>query len=137
MYKSICFFSHSVPPLTQGNVLEAVKRVQDWGLLMDYFGIYSASSLEDVVEQFLLGRSFYQPSWRAIIFTLDIMEEIQIADRIRNHGEPVQGAEYKVTAGHLPFSVHFNQLAAQATSWSVIYSVQTKLYNYQDTRSFS
>ena len=85
------YFSHSVPPLTQGNVLEAVKGVQDWDRLRYYFGIDPVSSLEDAVEEFLLGRGFYQPSWRAIIFILDLMDKVQIADRIRNHGEPVQG----------------------------------------------
>ncbi|MCG8620388.1 MAG: hypothetical protein MJE68_00095, partial [Proteobacteria bacterium] len=84
--------SHSVPPLTQGNVLEAVKGVQDWKGLRLYFGVHSASSLEDAVEGFLLGRGIYQPpSWRALIFTLDVVGETQTADRIRNHGEPVQG----------------------------------------------
>ena len=85
-------FSRSVPPLTQGNVLEVVKGVQNWVLLKLYFGIVSASSLEHVVEQFVLGRGLYQsPSWRALIFTLDEADETQIANRIRNHGEPVQG----------------------------------------------
>ena len=84
-------FSRSVPPLTQGNMLEAVKGVQNWVLLIRCFGVLSASSPEDVVEQFLLGRGFYQPSWRAVIFALDLMGETQIADHIRNHGEPVQG----------------------------------------------
>ena len=85
-------FSHSVPPLTQGNVLEAVKEVQDWDLLRDCIGVYSVSNLEDAVEEFLLGRGRHQPpSWRTIIFTLDFIGETQIADRIRNHGEPVQG----------------------------------------------
>ncbi|MCG8624602.1 MAG: hypothetical protein MJE68_21730 [Proteobacteria bacterium] len=84
-------FSHSVPPLTQGSVLEAVKGVQDWDRLRYYFGVDPVSSLEDAVEEFLLGRGFYQPSWRAVIFILDLMDKVQIADRIRNHGEPVQG----------------------------------------------
>ena len=85
-------FSHSVPPLTQGNVLEALKGVQDWEFLKKWCGIYSASSNEDVVKQFLLGRDRYQsPSWRVLTFILDLMNETQIANRIRNHGEPVQG----------------------------------------------
>ena len=84
-------FSHSVPPLTQGNMLEAAKGVQDWKILKIYFGVDSASSVEDVVVEFLLGRGHYQPSWRAFIFALDLMGKTQIADRIRNHGEPVQG----------------------------------------------
>ena len=90
--KAYVSFSHSVPPLTQGNVLEAVKGVQDWDRLRYYFGVDPVSSLEDAVEEFLLGRGFYQPpSWRAVIFILDLMGKAQIADCIRNHGEPVQG----------------------------------------------
>ena len=85
-------FSHSVPPLTEENILEAVNEVQNWALLKNCFGIHPASSIEDAVEGFLLGRGRYQPpSWRAVIFTLDVVGETQIADRIRNHGEPVQG----------------------------------------------
>ena len=46
----------------------------------------------------------------------------------------ITSPEHKITAGHWPFSVHFNQMAAQATSWSVIVSRQKfpKLYNYQN-----
>ena len=85
-------FSRSVPPLTQGNVLEVVKGVQNWDHLRLHFGIHSASGVKDVVKRFLLGRGIYQPpSWRAVIFTLDLVGETQIADCIRNHGEPVQG----------------------------------------------
>ena len=85
-------FSYSVPPLTQGNVLEALKEVQDWEFLRKWCCIYSTSSKEDVVKQFLLGIGRYQsPSWRILTFILDLMGETQIADRIRNHGEPVQG----------------------------------------------
>ena len=88
----VSFFSHSVPPLTQGNVLEAVKGVQNWKLLEGCFGVFSASSLENLVEEFLLGNSLYRPpSWRAVIFALDLMDETQIADDIRNHAEPLQG----------------------------------------------
>jgi hypothetical protein len=33
-------------------------------------------------------------------------------------------SECKITAGHQPFSVHFNQMASQPTSWSVTMSRQ-------------
>jgi hypothetical protein len=89
---SLLILSHLVPPLTQGNILEAVKGVQDQAHLIEYFGFYpTRRSIEDTVEDFLLGRGFYQPSWRAVIFTLDLVGKTQIADRIRNHGEPIQG----------------------------------------------
>ena len=47
--------------------------------------------LKAVVEKFLLGEGFYQPSWRAVIFTLDKADESHLADQIRSYGEPVQG----------------------------------------------
>ena len=48
-------------------------------------------SIKDVVEQFLQGRSRYQPSWRAMIFALDGIRVTRLADRIRHYAEPVQG----------------------------------------------
>ena len=89
-----CFFScPPAPPLTLGNVLEVVKGVHDWKNLSDGLGIYSMRNIEEVMEQFLLGNGRYQPSWRAIIFTLDDVWDTCLADRIRSyaHGEPVQG----------------------------------------------
>ena len=44
-----------------------------------------------VVDSFLQGKGRYQPSWRRIIYSLDMVEEIQLADKIRSFGEPVQG----------------------------------------------
>ena len=40
--------------------------------------------------------------------------------------------EHKITASHRPFTVHFNQMAAEATFWLVIVSRQKfpKLYSY-------
>ena len=43
------------------------------------------------MEQFLLGESEYQPTWRAVIYCLDRVDEVPLADKIRNCGEPVQG----------------------------------------------
>jgi hypothetical protein len=39
-------------------------------------------------------------------------------------------AEHKITASHRPFSMHFYEMAAQATSWSSRQNFQ-RLYNYQ------
>ena len=44
-----------------------------------------------VVEKFLLGEGFYQPSWRAVIWSLDNIGEVDLADKIISFGEPVQG----------------------------------------------
>ena len=47
--------------------------------------------LKAVVEKFLLGEGRYQPSWRAVIYSLDRTDELELADKIRRFGEPVQG----------------------------------------------
>ena len=46
-----------------------------------------------VAVQFLEGRGglYQQPSWRAVIFSLDGAEETHLADRIRHYAEPMQG----------------------------------------------
>ena len=47
--------------------------------------------IKGAVEQFLQGRGLFQPSWRAVIFALDVAGETPVASRIRSYGEPVQG----------------------------------------------
>ena len=75
--------------------------VKDWEHLGGTFGVDTGSikrqnnSIQDclkaVVEKFLLGEGFYQPSWRAVIWTLDYIGEVDLADKIISFGEPVQG----------------------------------------------
>ena len=79
--------------------MAAVKGVKDWYDLSVYFGVYISRDQYDsdeayhkaVVEKFLLGEGRYQPTWRAVIWCLDRVDEIALADKIRNFGEPVQG----------------------------------------------
>ena len=52
---------------------------------------------------------------------------------LRSLFHPGKHAEHKITAGHWPFSVHFNQMAAQAISWLVILSVQASFQGYKTT----
>ena len=77
------------------NILKAVEEVKNWGdFLQNLIGHYSPNDevhLKDTVQQFIQGRGLYQPSWRAVIFALDVANEINLADQIRHHGEPVQG----------------------------------------------
>ena len=49
--------------------------------------------LKAVVEKFLRGEShvYPHPSWQAVIWALDEMDEIRLADKIIDYGEPVQG----------------------------------------------
>ena len=45
------------------------------------------------MEKFLRGESltYPHPSWRTVIWILDNMNEIHLADKIIDYGEPVQG----------------------------------------------
>ena len=47
--------------------------------------------LKAVVEKVLLGKGRFQPSWRAVIWSLDCVGEVDLADKIISFGEPVQG----------------------------------------------
>ena len=90
-----------VPPLTLDNVMVAVKGTKNWRRLRSYFGVNGIyrdqhasdeACLKAVVEEFLLGEAFYQPTWRAVIYCLDRTDDVALADKIRKFGEPVQGA---------------------------------------------
>ena len=81
-----------------------MEGVENWERLGSWcFDVWSIDSikrqhvsdearLKAVVEKFLLGEGVYQPpSWRAVIHILDEVNEVQLADKIRSFGEPVQG----------------------------------------------
>ena len=80
-----------------------MEGVKDWTILGQWgFGVVDTDSIElqhdsdedclkALVEKFLLGEGFYQPLWRAVIYSLDKANEVQLADKIRSFGEPVQG----------------------------------------------
>ena len=98
MYRKICLYVPSpAPPLTVGNILKALEGVKDWKrvaewLAIDAYYTSSISSLKEAVEKFLKGHGHFQPSWRAVIFALDVAEETPVANHIiRSYGEPVQG----------------------------------------------
>ena len=75
--------------------------VKNWGDLGVVFSIDTGSiklqndstqdCLKAVVEKFLLGEGQFQPSWRAVIWSLDGVGEVDLADKIISFGEPVQG----------------------------------------------
>ena len=93
MYPKICLYALSpAPPLTVENILKALEGVENWRGVAGWLGTYyGRSSLKGAVERFLQGQGTFQPSWRAVIFALDVAEETPIASRIRSYGEPVQG----------------------------------------------
>ena len=83
--------------------MKALEGVENWERL-GHWGFYvkdtdsikrqhdsDEACLKAVVEKFLLGEGLYQPSWRAVIYSLDDRNEVQLADKIRSFGEPVQG----------------------------------------------
>ena len=49
--------------------------------------------LKSVIEKFLQrkGCRYKQPSWRAVIWSLYLTNEIQLASHIKSYGEPLQG----------------------------------------------
>ena len=80
------------PPLTLKNVLKVVEGVKNWKELAAVLNGYISSNVTDIVKQFLSRRGHYkQPSWRAVIFSLDGAGETHFADRIRHYAEPVRG----------------------------------------------
>ena len=83
------------PSLTLENVLKEVKGVSGsdlyCGLNDNYYPMNIAVLTKDTVEKFLQGRCYSQPSWRALIFALDVPENNDHANRIRHYAEPVQG----------------------------------------------
>ena len=76
-----------------------MKGVRDWDLLSVLFGVdidehqcdSDEARLKAAVEEFLLGKGSYQPTWRALIYCLDMAGEVALADKIRSFGEPVHG----------------------------------------------
>ena len=79
--------------------MEGVENWKDlgkWGFGVDIDSIKrqhdsDEACLKAVIEKFLLGKGFYQPSWRAVIYSLDDLDKVQLADKIRSFSEPVQG----------------------------------------------
>ena len=76
--------------------MKAVERVRNWerlcgarGLGVNTFDIQrqhesDEAFLKAVVEKFLLGEGYYQPSWRRVIYSLDLVDESHLADQIRS-----------------------------------------------------
>ena len=76
--------------------MKAVKGVKDMNELEKWLiGVVTVHNPNSkyVVERFLKGRGrlYQQPSWRAVIISLDGVGETRLADRIRHHAEPMQG----------------------------------------------
>ena len=99
--------STAAPPLNVEHVLKHVQGVKNlrevgkWLLslgsdtkLVDAIqGKYSSDEdrLQAVVQQWLEGGSYLQPSWRLLVLSLDCAGDINVADPIRGFAEPAQG----------------------------------------------
>ena len=91
----LCCSLSPAPPLTVDNVVKAVEEVKNRkefiSNLTGYYSPNDKAHLKDIVQEFIRGEGLHQPSWRAVIYTLDEANEIHVADQIRHYGEPVQG----------------------------------------------
>ena len=65
--------------------------INPWPFNSSFHRDSNEARLKAIIEKFLLGEGRYQPSWRAMIYLLDEVEEVQLADKIRSFGEPIQG----------------------------------------------
>ena len=108
------------PPLTVDNIMKAVKGVKDWEELAHWLGVhYSSSSLKDAVEWFLKGQSYYQLSWKAIIFALDGAHESDLANHIMSYGEAVQGRCTHIIYAHTSIQKYIH--TCHAMPWHKLY----------------
>ena len=110
-------FFLAAPPLTLENVMSVVKGVRNWQTLAKHL-VFSYDKDDDehtpygtdldalqcehgsdedclktVVRKFLQGRGgrYIQASWRAVIWSLYLANEIQLANQIRSYCEQLEG----------------------------------------------
>ena len=101
MYSLLCHSPSPAPPLTFDNlysVLEEVKEEWDdlsyW--LLDVSGVANGqydsheAALKEVVEAFLQ-HEHNRRTWGRVIWALDIIGKVHVADKIMSFAEPVQG----------------------------------------------
>ena len=109
----ICSSLHLAPPLTLSNVLAHVQGVKWWRILGErlfrkYGFIYpvldgirlrhttNEGRLREMIQRWLKGEG-WPPSWRRLIYSLDMAGELTVADPIRGFAEPPQGESSEVT----------------------------------------
>ena len=100
----------SAPPLNVEHVLKHLQGVKNWREVGDWllgYGLrtkeldaiqrkYSSDEdrLQAVVQQWLEGGGFTQPSWRLLVWSLDHAGDITAADPIRGFAEPPRGESF-------------------------------------------
>ena len=107
-----CLLPYPALPLTLDNVFEVVKTVRmSWRRLakqllcwdnldsddqkkldaIECQQVSDEAHLKNVVEAFLLGEGFYQPSWRRLIYLLHWAGQSHVVEKIKANAEPHQG----------------------------------------------
>ena len=100
MYSLLCLSPSPAPPLTFDNLYSVLEEVKEqWRELSNWLGVYDATSdqydsdeasLKDVVECYLQ-QEHNRRTWRKVIWALDEMGKVHVADKIMSFAEPVQG----------------------------------------------
>ena len=100
----ICSSLHLAPPLTLSNVLAHVQDVKNWRELGRWLFLLNDEKLNAIqrenttdqdrlraaVELWLKGEG-WSPAWRSLVYSLDCVGELTVADPIRGFAEPLQG----------------------------------------------
>ena len=100
----ICSSLHLAPPLTLRNVLAHVQDVKNWRELGRWLFLLNDEKLGAIlrenttdqdrlsatVELWLKGEGL-PPSWRNLVWSLDLAGELTVADPIRGFAEPPRG----------------------------------------------
>ena len=97
MYYLLCHSPSPAPPLTFDNlysVLEEVKK--KWRRLSEWLGVVAIgpydsdeAALNDILERFL--QQHNRRTWGTVIWALDEIGKVHVADKIMSFAEPVQG----------------------------------------------
>ena len=100
----VCVFCPTTAPkLTVDGALRVVEGVQNWRRLgwrlwiptskLDDIRQLSPSERKKAVVTYWMENDPF-PSWRQLLWALDMMEEKAIADSIRHYAEPLTGSQH-------------------------------------------
>ena len=100
MYSLLCHSPSPAPPLTFDNLYIVLEEVKEkWRDLRNWLGVSGVAigqydsdeaALKDVVEHFLQ-QEHSRGTWRRVIWALDGIGKVHVADKIMSFAEPVQG----------------------------------------------
>ena len=100
MYSLLCHSPSPATPLTFDNLYSVLEEVKgEWRSLSAWFGVYDVASgqydsdeaaLKDVVERYLQ-HEHNRRTWGNVIWGLDEIGKVHVADKIMSFAEPVQG----------------------------------------------